>query len=353
MNNNNQYVSPELVHLSRGEISGKPATESIHRGEIVVVDGNGTILYAIGDANAFTHLRSTAKPFQLLPFMNRNLDAEYGLDEADVALFMGSHGGEDQHLTRLESLLQKLNIDPNTLLCGIHAPTFEPAKSALITLGRKPNVLHNNCSGKHCALIAASRKAGWSLEKYTEIGHPLQKEIADILLELSGASSDQMGYGIDGCSAATFILPLVAMARLYATLAFPSHATKHSVALQKIFSAGTAHPEMVAGTRRLDTMLMRLAEGRVFAKTGAEGVYAIAVAPFEKYPKGLGVAIKISDGDLNHRARNVAVLSLLIQLEVVSRESVEADSELGALLVGKIKNFSGNQVGEIKSVFVI
>src|SRR5688572_1695858 len=204
----------ELVHLFRGQLAGVEALESTHFGAIAVVDGDGGLLYSLGDVTNQVHLRSTAKPFQALPFLIRNLDEKFGLDEADVALLVASHAGEPEHFERLTGLMHKLQLNETDLLCGAHAPTHEPSKNALIKAGLKPSVLHNNCSGKHCAMIAVSKSAQWSTDNYVDEEHPLQKEIADILIALSDASSIELGIGVDGCSAATFALPLIAMARL-------------------------------------------------------------------------------------------------------------------------------------------
>lgn len=344
----------ELVHLYRGQIADQESLEAIHWGAIAVVDGDGKLLHSVGDVTNFVHLRSTAKPFQMLPFLLRKLDEKFEIEEADIALFMASHGGETQHLERLSRIMDKLHVKESELLCGVHAPTHEPSKNALIKSGIKSSVLHNNCSGKHCAMIAVSKEAGWDINSYIDKEHPLQREIVQILIHLSGTPELDLGIGIDGCSAATFILPLNSMARLYAALAYPNHCEeKFRAVLKQAFQAGSRYPEVIAGSKRLDTMLMQCAQGAIFAKTGAEGSYAIAVAPSAGFPKGIGIAVKVADGDPTHRARNQIVLSLLIQMGLLAEESIAKSSDLSSILEGKLTNFRGTQVGSIKPVFRI
>jgi L-asparaginase II len=55
-----------LFELTRGRI-----VESIHYGAIGVVDSHGRLLYSNGDTRTVTFLRSSAKPFQALPFFGR------------------------------------------------------------------------------------------------------------------------------------------------------------------------------------------------------------------------------------------------------------------------------------------
>jgi L-asparaginase II len=57
-----QYLP--VFELTRGEI-----VESIHYGSIAVVSPDGQLMAHYGDPHAVTFLRSSAKPFQALPFL--------------------------------------------------------------------------------------------------------------------------------------------------------------------------------------------------------------------------------------------------------------------------------------------
>src|SRR5699024_7492415 len=84
---------------------------------------------------------------------------------------------------------------------------------------------------------------------------------------------------------------------------------ERKAALTRIRDAMTEYPEMVAGTKRFDTELMKAFEGRIVAKGGAEGVHC-----FGDKDTGIGVAIKVEDG--NARATNVSAMNVLKQLHL-------------------------------------
>ena len=136
------------------------------------------------------------------------------------------------------------------------------------------------------------------------------------------------------------------MAKSFARLVFPpkSFDVETREACRRIVSATLAHPEMIGGTGRLDTMIMRSARGRIVSKIGAEGVYSAGVLPSPKYKTGLGIAFKIEDGD-DKRARAVVLIELLRQLEILDAETLREFSPL------PIKNRRGDTVGRIESAF--
>jgi L-asparaginase II len=110
----------------------------------------------------------------------------------------------------------------------------------------------------------------------------------------------------------------------------------------------TAYPELIGGTSdRLDTELMRAAPGLLISKVGAEGVYTAGIRPSERWPKGLGVALKIEDGD-DKRARPTVVIESLRQLGVLHNDSLEAVARYAFF---PVQNGRGDVVGEIRSSF--
>jgi L-asparaginase II len=97
---------------------------------------------------------------------------------------------------------------------------------------------------------------------------------------------------------------------MYAQLVAPpehfDEATR--AACKRIVAAMISFPELIGGTtERLDTEMMRAARGRLISKVGAEGVYTVGVLPCAQWPSGLGLALKIEDGE-NFRARPTVVI---------------------------------------------
>jgi L-asparaginase II len=112
----------------------------------------------------------------------------------------------------------------------------------------------------------------------------------------------------------------------------------------------SAHPELIGGTSdRLDTEIMRAAPGRLISKVGAEGVYTAGIFPCEEWPKGLGLALKIEDGD-DKRARPVVVIETLRQLGVLRDESLEA---VASYAFFPVRDRPGEVVGEIRASFTL
>jgi L-asparaginase II len=99
----------------------------------------------------------------------------------------------------------------------------------------------------------------------------------------------------------------------------------------------------------LDTEMMRAAKGRLISKVGAEGVYTVGVLPCQDWPRGLGLALKIEDGD-DHRARPAVVIESLRQLGVLAGESLKAVSRYSSF---DVKNRLGAVTGSVHAAFTL
>jgi L-asparaginase II len=334
-----------LVEVKRGSI-----TESRHRGYIVAVEPDGNIVASLGDPRYVTFLRSSAKPFQALPLLLTGAADHFGFTDREVALACASHNGEPIHTEIAASMLKKIGLGPEALKCGVHEPYSAEAAAELRARGEEPNVLHNNCSGKHIGMLAVALHIGAPIENYDSPESPVQKAIADVVSEFTGVPVTDMAVGTDGCGAPIFGITMRAMALAYARLVSPpanfDQATRD--ACERIVRVMTTYPELIGGTsQRLDTEVMRAARGRVVSKVGAEGVYTAGVKPCEEWPRGLGVALKIEDGD-DKRARPTVVIEALRQLGVLRDESLEAVAKYAFF---PVTNRRGDVVGEISASF--
>jgi len=338
-------IAQSLVEVKRGSI-----TESRHRGHIVAVEPDGKIIASLGSPHNVTYLRSSAKPFQALPLLLTGAADRFGFDDREVALACASHNGEPIHTEVVASMLRKIGLGPEALKCGVHEPYSPEAALELRARGEEPSALHNNCSGKHAGMLAVALHLGASIENYESPENPVQKAIADVLSRFSDVSVTDMAIGIDGCTAPIFGITVKAMALAYARLVSPlaSFDTITRNACERIVRVMTTYPELIGGTSdRLDTEIMRAARGRLVSKVGAEGVYTAGVRPCEEWPNGLGLALKIEDGD-DKRARPTVVIESLRQLGVLRDESLEAVARYAFF---PVKNRRGDVVGEISAAF--
>jgi L-asparaginase II len=299
----------------------------------------------LGDPRMATYVRSAAKPFQALPLVLAGGVERFDLSPADLALICASHGGTPEHTARAASLLARGGFTTADLLCGTHLPMDRESARRLESGGAQPTPLHNNCSGKHAGMLLACRLLGFDPAGYVDPSHPLQRRILGLGARLCGLPAEEIGIGVDGCSAPTYHLPIEAAARGYAALAHPAGAGLGESdepglveALDRIVQCMGEAPEMVAGPGRFTTRLIAATGGRVVGKEGAEGFYAAAV----RGPAALGIALKIADG--GERCRDGVVLDVLLQLGSLSGAEL---SELGESYEPPLYNHRGIRTGEI------
>ena len=322
-----------LVEVTRGD-----HVESLHYGSVAVVNTAGELIFSAGDPSFMTFTRSTLKPFQALPFLHADGPARFGFGPREIALLCASHSGEPMHTHIVASMLRSAGCDEQHLRCGCHVPSF------YTTLGRTPpfgevyNQLHNNCSGKHAGFLAYCVQHDLPLETYLDPAHPLQAAIRAQVAQFAGMQEDEMPWGIDGCSAPNYAMPLAQLAHAYARLAQGERDPSQGAALGTIFNAMTTHPELMSGTGRFDADLMRTAPGDWIAKGGAEGVQAIGIRS-----AGLGIALKVVDGSV--RGLHASVFALLGKLGVLP----DPAPLLEARVHPKITNARGLEVGLVRA----
>jgi L-asparaginase II len=344
---NNQEIpaAEPLVEVTRGGI-----TESRHRGHIVAVEPDGAIAAYLGAPETVTYLRSSAKPHQAIPLIASGAADRFGFTERELALACASHSGEPIHTEVAASMLRKIGLGPEALKCGTHEPYSAEVARQLREKGEKPNVLQNNCSGKHAGMLALALHLNAPTETYDEPTNPVQLAIGKIVSQFSGIDIEDIAVGVDGCGVPVFGITVKAMALMYARLVSPPPEFDDNTrgACARIVAAMTTYPELIGGTSdRLDTEMMRAAKGRFVSKVGAEGVYTVGILPCADWPRGLGLALKIEDGD-DHRARPTVVIESLRQLGILADESLEAVARYAFF---PVHNRRGDVVGEVTPEF--
>jgi L-asparaginase II len=273
----------------------------------------------VAGGDAVTFLRSAAKPVQALACLVTGAADRFEFTVPELSLACASHNGEPIHVETATRMLQKIGLDEGALLCGAHPPEFAASAAALIRAGVAPTAIHNNCSGKHAAMLAACVAAGWPIADYVAPEHPLQRLNRKHVALFAGVAESDIVIGIDGCSAPVFGMPLSGAARLIAAVATP-HAVDLpadvTAAAERAAAAMTAAPEMVGGTRRSDTDLMRATQGRIVSKVGAEGLWSMGVRG-----ASTGVAVKCRDGSSDAARR--AGLALLRAMGLIDEHAWE------------------------------
>jgi L-asparaginase II len=345
---NQSYSAPNpapLVEVWRG-----PVVESRHRGHVAAVDGDGRLVAYIGEPETVTYLRSSGKPFQAVPLLTSGAAERFRLTEAELAIACGSHSGEDLHVETVAGMLEKIGLDAGALKCGVHEPFDRATAARLRARGETPGVLRNNCSGKHTGMLALARHLGALPELYDDPASPVQQAILRAVSQFSGIDADNIALGTDGCGVPVFGLPIRAMALMYARLTAPpdNFDAETRAACARLTAAMNARPELVGGTHeRFDTEVMSAGRGRLVSKIGAEGVYTAGVAACERWPKGLGLAFKIEDGE-DRRARSTIAIEALRQLGVLDENAYETLSPYASF---PVQNHRGEKIGRIRAFF--
>lgn len=262
--------------------------ESVHTVSVAVVDVAGALVARAGVPDRVTWWRSAAKPFQTMPLVRGGAADHFGFGPRELALACGSHSSEPLHRSLAASMLRASGCAESQLACGSHPPlsakVAEEALRASVVLTPR----WSNCSGKHAGMLAVASHRGWPTSGYERAGHPVQELILDEVARWTGHPREALWQGVDGCTAVCFGLPLTAMATAYARFGVSDEPEA-----RRLREAMVAHPELVAGPGRLCTELMVAAKGAVVAKVGAEGIYCAALPGL-----GLGVALKVEDGDM-------------------------------------------------------
>lgn len=323
------------------------AVESWHRGAAVVVHA-GEVLLAVGDAARPVFVRSAVKPLQALPLLERGLADALALPAEEIAVMCASHDGAAPHTTAVASLLRRGGFVADQLGCGPHAPFDGETRRQLLRVGERPGRLHNNCSGKHAGFLLLAKACGDEPAHYLDPGARGQREVNAAVAAMAGLPGP-LPTGLDGCGAPTFVLPLLALAQAFCRLANPiDQPSVRAAACRRILDAVAAAPAMLAGERRFCTALLRCLPGRNFAKNGAEGVYAVALAPDarrRRCPGAVGIACKIDDG--SERGYQPVIVDLLWRLGAFGGDLPAAAAAFHELV---LHNTQHKRVGEVKCV---
>ncbi|OZU87171.1 asparaginase [Virgibacillus indicus] len=315
--------------------------ENKHEGAICVLDKNKEVIYSKGEIeNTPIFYRSAMKPIQAIPAFDINIEEKYSLSSDEMALFCASQRGENYHQRSLSSLIKKLGLKEESLICGESYPLNEQPKIEYICRGKKKRKLLHNCSGKHLGFLAYSREVGLNTKDYGEVNHPLQERIKEEVELLSEYPKEKMAVGKDGCGVPVFGVPLRNMALSYLKFVNPdlvSDKNKRDT-LNQISNTMQANPEIVASHDFICTVLLK--DKNIIAKGGAQGVYCLALKD-EK----ISIALKVLSG--TELLWPLLVAEILEEINYRNKRTIE---NLYQLRSSKILSDAREVVGETKII---
>jgi L-asparaginase II len=332
-------MSEKLIEVSRGNV-----IETIHRGDIAIVNSKGELLYKCGDPEKYTYWRSAAKPIQAYNVLLSGAADRYKFTDAEIAIMCASHYGESFHIKTIESILSKIGLNSDHILGGTVTSLSTEYALELAYNRTELNPMFSDCSGKHAGKLSICQHKGYPLESYKELNHPVQQQILEVIANMADMSIKDIEIGIDGCSVPVHAMPLRNMAMAYARLANPEGLDEdYRMTSERIFCAMNKHPEMVSGTNGFCTNLIAASNGKLTGKVGAEGVYCIGVKD-----RDIGIAIKIESGSM--AVLPPAVLYILRELDILNSEELTLLKQYDPMIN---TNDLKQKVGEIRACFTL
>jgi L-asparaginase II len=319
-------TQPPVPGAVLAEVVRSGFVEGRHLGSLVVLAADGSVEFALGRPEIPVFPRSSNKPMQATAILRTGLD----LDGPLLALAAASHSGETFHLDGVHKILAGAGLTVDALQTPPSLPLDEVESESWIRSGGHPEPILMDCSGKHAAMLAACVANDWDTAGYLELAHPVQQQALATLEQLSDEKVDAIGT--DGCGAPLMAISLVGLARAFRAIVLADPGTPE----RRVADAMRAHPEYVAGTRRIDTWLMRGVPGAM-SKMGAEAVQAVALAD------GRALAFKIDDGA--YRAVGPVLTATLQRMGVTATADTLARIGSAPLYGG------GRPVGAVRAAF--
>ena len=274
------------------------------------------------------YLRSSFKPFQLIPFVSRGGVEEFSLDESTLALFTSSHSGEKIHTDYLQKILINNNINEDLLFCSPHWPLSNDRSRQLASLGQTPTKVHNNCSGKHTAMLLMCKLFGFSMNNYTSMTDDLQIFLFDYLSNIFDYKLEKVA--IDGCGLPIPYLDSISVVDTAHRLGKGEGGESNT--WMRILNSMKENPYLVGGTGRFDSVLMDESNNQLVAKEGAEGVIFLQ-------SDNDTTIIKSMDG--NRRGVDLLAAHILRKQGLVGEFEFQEEKEI-------LYNRQGQLVGRIK-----
>ena len=294
------------------EIVRSGFVEGHHYGSVVALAADGSVEWAVGDADSPVLPRSCNKPVQALGMVRSGLDLPAEL----LALACASHSGEPFHIEGVRRILAGAGLGEDDLQTPPDYPLDDAAREALIREGVSRAPVLMNCSGKHAAMLATCVVNGWPTATYLAPDHPLQQAIAGAFSDLTGEPIAVTA--VDGCGAPLFSASLTGLARAFRRLALGISASgEPDRDAARVADAIRAHPAYVSGTTRDELALLTAIPGAI-GKAGAEGCYAVALRD------GRAFALKTDDGA--PRVRPVLMAAALRRSGVLDEPQVDAEA---------------------------
>ncbi len=321
-------------------IRGKQV-ESTHQVKALVTNIDGKNLLTTNNDNDFFYPRSSIKIFQAIPFAMSNAINKFKLNNKHIALACASHKGEKFHIIELKKWISKISLKTKNLQCGIHGPLDKKASEKMIYSREEFNELHNNCAGKHLAMLTSCLANGQNIKNYLDYNHAHQKNIRKIFNKFTETKLSKKNFSLDGCSAPQYSFKIKSISNALNNL-IKSYKNNYyySEQVKTLVNSVLENPEFIGGTSSFDTKVMKSSKGKIFCKSGAEGVFL-----FVDIQKEISGIIKITDG--NERAIPITLINIFKKLKIMNGQELKHLEKKEKFY---LQNHAGKKIGRIESI---
>jgi L-asparaginase II len=308
------------------------AVESFHIGYANVVDEKGGRLFTAGDPEYPIFIGATAEPFRAVCLLESGAMEMFGFSDEELAIICSTHNGEHAQVDLVNSILKKLDLSMENLLCGINPPLDRQTYEQLVIQGRRPTAVHNASSGAHAGMLAIAKALKMELSNYTELNHPVQQKIFEKIKMYSG--KERIPLAVDSSNSPTYFMPIQNLAMMYMKLVEGGDDY-----LRRVFHSMSLHPKLIGGRNRFDTDFGMLMSGRGVSKVGLEGVRGIGLRNEDNNP--IGIAIKVLSG--NWEACDSMTVAVLKHMRLIDEDTAK---KLDDYLNVAVKSYTDVEVGK-------
>jgi L-asparaginase II len=190
-------------------------------------------------------------------------------------------------------------------------------------------------------MLTACKLNKYSINDYLNFDHPHQQNIRSVFSKFTEEKILLESYGIDGCSAPQYSFKISQLGKALSNL-YKSYNSKfeYSLNIKTMIDSILKNPLFIGGTKNLDSNLIKISNGSIFCKGGAEGVFL-----FLHLKKKLFGILKVSDG--NERALPSVIYSLCKKFKLLNNKEIEKFKLWNSFL---LYNHAKIKIGEIKTV---
>ena len=315
------------------------AVESFHIGYATVIDDKNNRLFSAGDPEYPILIGAAANPFQAVALLESGAMEQFNFSDEELAIMCSTHNGEHYHVDLVNSVLKKLDLNMDSLLCGTHPPLDRQTYEQLAIQGRRPTAIHNASSGVHAGMLATAKALKLEMSNYTEVNHPVQQKIFEKIKLYSG--KERIPVAVDNCNAPTYFMPIHNLAMMYMKLVEGGDDY-----LRRIFHSMSLHPKLIGGRGRFDTDFGALMGGRGVSKVGLDGVRGIGLRNDDNNP--VGIAVKVLSG--SWEACDSMTVAVLKHMRLIDEDTVK---KLDGYLNAVVKSYTDVEVGKFVTEVIV